>query len=197
MPFVRHLRSNAVAYLALFVALGGTSAWAASQIGSGDIRDDSIKSRDIANDKVTGDDVDESTLVLPAGGNGPALASGRIGVDDTGEDTGGEKVTLLETSSGFTVQGVCNETAEGVTATVRLGSALGSSVISTDGYDQTQTNSVPAILEVTSLDARQEQAMFSAEETTGRAVQGIAYAGVGVQGRDCVFSASVLESISG
>jgi hypothetical protein len=34
---LRHVRSNAVAYLALFVALGGTGAYAADKIGSNEI----------------------------------------------------------------------------------------------------------------------------------------------------------------
>jgi hypothetical protein len=51
---VGHLRRNAIAYLALFVALGGT-AWAATK----------ITGRDVANDSLTGRDIREKTLVKP------------------------------------------------------------------------------------------------------------------------------------
>lgn len=74
---LRHARRNAVAYVALFVAMGGTS-YAAATIGSGQIVDDSVKSvdinnadgvrsADVRNDSLTGGgltgtDVRESTL---------------------------------------------------------------------------------------------------------------------------------------
>ena len=61
-----HARQNIVGYLALFVALGGTTAYAAG------LADDSVKSRhivdgqvrgaDLRDDGVTGTDVKESTL---------------------------------------------------------------------------------------------------------------------------------------
>jgi len=61
--FSRHVRRNAVAYLALFVALGGTSAWAASAgITGAQIKDESVTGADVLNDSLTGDDILESTL---------------------------------------------------------------------------------------------------------------------------------------
>lgn len=78
----RHMRSNAVAYLALFVALGG-SAYAARKIGSSEIkpqavlskhiRNEQVRSKDIKNgrgvkssdvvdDSISGDDVEEASL---------------------------------------------------------------------------------------------------------------------------------------
>ena len=42
-----HARSNLVAYLALFVALGGTGAYAANTIGSSDVINDSLQSEDV------------------------------------------------------------------------------------------------------------------------------------------------------
>ena len=42
-----HLRSNLIAYLALFVALGGTGAYAANTIGSEDVIDNSLRTEDI------------------------------------------------------------------------------------------------------------------------------------------------------
>ena len=46
---VQHVRGNAVAYLALFVALGGTTAYAADTIGSADIINESLISEDFKN----------------------------------------------------------------------------------------------------------------------------------------------------
>src|SRR3954453_5335562 len=54
---VRHARANVVAYLALFIALGGTSAYAASTIGSADIIDDSILTQDLKNGQVKSQDL--------------------------------------------------------------------------------------------------------------------------------------------
>jgi hypothetical protein len=189
-----HLRSNAIASLALFVALGGTGAWAAGQIGSNEIKDESVKSRDVQDDALTGDDVDEATLAPAAGDGEVALASGRVPVDDEGE-SGGQKATLLETPSGLVIGAVCDETPEGVFATVRLPAALGSSVISTDGFDETSVNTVSPILEVASGGAAQEQATFTAVEQNGRSLSGVAYAAVRTQNHDCVFSVSILEGI--
>jgi hypothetical protein len=53
----RHVRGNVVAYLALFIALGGTSAYAANTIGSGDVIDDSLQSVDLKNGDVQAVDI--------------------------------------------------------------------------------------------------------------------------------------------
>ena len=47
--FRSHVHSNVVGYVALFVALGGTGAYAANTIGSEDVIDDSLQSQDIKN----------------------------------------------------------------------------------------------------------------------------------------------------
>ena len=85
-----HSRNNVVAYLALFVALGGTSAYAANTIATGDIIDNQVTSADVRDDNLgfgglaaqdlgpgavgssevqddslTGADVNESSLSLP------------------------------------------------------------------------------------------------------------------------------------
>jgi hypothetical protein len=65
----RHLRANLIAYLALFVALSGT-AWAASKIGSGDIRNDAILSRHIKNGQVASDDLGKGSVTGPKVANG-------------------------------------------------------------------------------------------------------------------------------
>ena len=92
----RHIRSNVVAYLALFVALSGT-AYAADKIGSKDIRKGAVKSKQIADGKVksrdiqngrgvrsvdvkdgslTGADIEESSLdSVPNAGNADSALS--------------------------------------------------------------------------------------------------------------------------
>ena len=57
-----HVRSNVIAYLALFVALGGTSAYAANTIGSEDVVNDSLMSEDVQNGTLTRSDLAPSTL---------------------------------------------------------------------------------------------------------------------------------------
>jgi hypothetical protein len=44
---LRHLRRNAVAYVALFVALGGTGAYAAATITGAQVVDNSLTSKDV------------------------------------------------------------------------------------------------------------------------------------------------------
>ena len=67
-----HVRGNVVGYLALFVALGGTAAWAADKITSKDIarnavlsrhiKNGQVKSADVQDNGLTGADVSESSL---------------------------------------------------------------------------------------------------------------------------------------
>jgi hypothetical protein len=58
----QHLRRNAVAYLALFVALGGTSFAAAGAITGRDVKNGSLTGRDLKNGSVTGKDVRNRSL---------------------------------------------------------------------------------------------------------------------------------------
>jgi hypothetical protein len=55
-----HLRRNAVAYAALFVALGGTGAYAAATITGAQVVDNSLTSKDVVG--LTGKDIVESRL---------------------------------------------------------------------------------------------------------------------------------------
>jgi hypothetical protein len=70
-----HVRSNFVGYVALFFALGLGTAWAAGlerdSVKSKHVKDGQIKSVDVRDDGLTGDDVDEGTLDLPPGPTGP------------------------------------------------------------------------------------------------------------------------------
>ncbi len=56
--------STVVAYLALFVAIGG-SAYAVSKIGSGEIRNRAIRGADVADDTLGGRQVVEAKLTGP------------------------------------------------------------------------------------------------------------------------------------
>jgi hypothetical protein len=72
-----HLAHNVVAYLALFVALGGTS-YAAAKIGSKQIKNNSILSKDVKNKTLLGKDFKSGQL--HAGPAGPTGATGARGV---------------------------------------------------------------------------------------------------------------------
>jgi hypothetical protein len=88
---VRHLKGNAVAYVALFVALGGTS-YAASQlpknsVTSTQIKDGSVKNADLAKNGITSSRIkdgsitssDLATGVVTTGPAGPQGATGATG----------------------------------------------------------------------------------------------------------------------
>ena len=61
----RHLRSQAVAYAALFVALGGTS-YAAVSVSGADVRDGSLTSADIQAGSLTGDVIQRGSIPASA-----------------------------------------------------------------------------------------------------------------------------------
>ena len=71
--------STVVAYLALFVALGG-SAYAVSKIDSGDIQNRSIEGKDVADDALGGRQIDEGKLIVAAGGGRRALGRRRLAI---------------------------------------------------------------------------------------------------------------------
>ena len=66
---LHHLRRNAVAYLALFVALGGTSFAAATVITGKNVKDSSLTGADVKKGSLTGSDVKNKSLA-PADFNG-------------------------------------------------------------------------------------------------------------------------------
>jgi hypothetical protein len=53
-----HLRANAVAYAALFIALGGAGAWAAEKIGSNDLAKNAVRSKHLKDGQVKTRDAD-------------------------------------------------------------------------------------------------------------------------------------------
>jgi hypothetical protein len=92
-----HLRGNLVAYLALFVALGGTGAYAASKIDSGDIKDNSIKGKDIRTGQVAGSDLRDDSATGADVANGSLDGSdvkdgGLTGADIADKSVGGGKI---------------------------------------------------------------------------------------------------------
>ncbi len=72
---LHHLRRNAVAYLALFAALGGTSFAAATVITRKNVKDSSLTGADVKKGSLTGSDVKNKSLA-PADFNG-SVSKGR------------------------------------------------------------------------------------------------------------------------
>ena len=58
-----HVRAQVVGYLALFVALGGTGAWAADKITSKDIAKNAVKTPKIANGAVNADKLADGSVL--------------------------------------------------------------------------------------------------------------------------------------
>ena len=80
-----HLTRNVVAYLALFVALGGTSyGLAAGSVDSREIKNNTIRTRDIRNNEVRSRDIRNRTIV------GRDLLSNSLGGDQINEQELGE-----------------------------------------------------------------------------------------------------------
>jgi hypothetical protein len=72
-----HIRSNVVAYVALFAALGGTGAWAADKITSKDIAKNAVRSKHIKNGQVKKRDL-ASGLRGPGGAMYSAIPDGGL-----------------------------------------------------------------------------------------------------------------------
>ena len=97
VPLVRHLRRNAVAYLALFVALGGTSFAASTVITGKNVKDSSLTGADVKNSSLTGGDVKNKSLTPrdfkgsvqgPKGDTGPQGAKGDAGLQGAKGEAG-------------------------------------------------------------------------------------------------------------
>jgi len=76
-----YLRQNAVAFLALFIALGGVGAYAADTIGSSDVIDDSLLSADIHDATLRNIDLAPETI-----GSG-RIANGTLGSVDVKDES--------------------------------------------------------------------------------------------------------------
>jgi hypothetical protein len=93
----RPTHSTVVAYLAVFVALGG-SAYAVSSIDSSDIRNHSIEGQDIASDAVGARPLNDQALPPPRGGGSEATGSCNP-TSVTAIDCAAQTVTLRRASS--------------------------------------------------------------------------------------------------
>ena len=122
-----HLRGNIVGYLALFVALSGT-AWAASKIGSEDIKRKAVLSKHIKNKEVKTKDLANGAVTAgklaaglagkpgPKGDQGDPGEPGEPGADATNlfayiRDAGNADAATLDYGSGVT--GVTEEISAG------------------------------------------------------------------------------------
>ena len=108
--FRDHLRSNAVGYLALFVALGGTGAWAADKITSADIAKNAVRSKHIKKSAVKTSKIADRAVTadkLAGGVKGLQGEQGPPGQDATNLfayilDNGGAETASVHYGSGVT-----------------------------------------------------------------------------------------------
>ena len=111
----RPSHGTVVGYIALFVALGG-SAYAATQIGSAQIRNNSIKSADVKNRSLLAKDFRAGQL--PAGSQGPQGSPGPAGQNGAPGQNGADGATGAPGSAkGWMRVNPANGVPGGVTAT--------------------------------------------------------------------------------
>jgi hypothetical protein len=97
MSIVSHLRQNVVAYLALFVALGTGTAYAANQITSKDIARNAVKAKHIKDGQVRGTELAASAVtgakVADGSVTGTDVADGSLtGADLAANSIGGNQI---------------------------------------------------------------------------------------------------------
>jgi hypothetical protein len=93
-----HLKHNVVAYLALFVALGGTSAYAANQFTGADVVDSSLTGADIQDLSIGPDDIGTNSVGTRV------IKDGRVGNADLGPDSVTSDKVAPDALSGDDVQ---------------------------------------------------------------------------------------------
>jgi hypothetical protein len=111
-----HIRTNVVGYLALFVALGGTGAYAASElIGSADIARNAVLSRHIRLGNVKRQDLANNAVNSARVANGSLLAAdfaaGQIPTGPTGP-AGATNTVRREGDPGTALTGVATSQAD-------------------------------------------------------------------------------------
>jgi hypothetical protein len=102
-----HLRSHVIAYLALFLALGGTSAWAASKITSEDIAKDAVRAKQIKKNAVKTSEIAKRAVTADKLAEGVQSIQGPPGQDATNLfayviDNGGAPAASVQYGSGVT-----------------------------------------------------------------------------------------------
>lgn len=111
-PGIKVTPAFVVASLALVIVASGGTAYAATKIGSSDIRDNSIRSVDIRNNEVRGADVKNGTLrkqdfapgTLRTGATGATGAKGDTGAPGAPGATGSNRWLLVDASGAIVAQ---------------------------------------------------------------------------------------------
>ena len=98
---ISHLRRNAIAYLALFVALGGT-AFAATKIGSKQIKTNAVKARHIADNAVRAGEIADGAIGASEIADG-SVGSGKV-ADNSLTGTDIDEATLVPGSASAAAQ---------------------------------------------------------------------------------------------
>jgi hypothetical protein len=139
---VRHVRGNAVGYVALFVALGGTGVAAtrlpANSVGTGQLRNGAVTGQKVARHALTGANIKLSTLgAVPdaqrLGGRRPGSFQSRV----SGSCVGNQAIARIAATGTVT----CQPTGIGTITTVTAGTDLiggGSSGDATLSVDETK-----------------------------------------------------------
>jgi hypothetical protein len=83
-----YFKQNVIAFLALFVAMGGTGAYAANTIGSSDIIDGQVKSVDVGDAEIKSADVKDQSLTTFDVSTfiGADIVDGSLTAKDVGEN---------------------------------------------------------------------------------------------------------------
>ena len=131
---LQYARRNAIAFLALFVALGGTGAYAANTIGSADVIDNSLLSQDIRTGEVKATDIGLDQIISSRIKDGEVMA-GDIGANQVlgsritdgtikGEDIANNRVTGYDVNEStleiVPLAATANAVADGAVKTASL-----------------------------------------------------------------------------
>ena len=137
----RYIRSNVLGFVAIFIALGGVgvaAGLAKNSVRSKQIKNGQVKSIDVADNGLTGTDIDESTLEgLPAGPKGETGVQGPPGANGS-PDTAAQVLAKLLTVDG-TASNLDADTLDGQSSAAFLGATA------TAGGDLTGNYPSPSI----------------------------------------------------